>query len=300
MAVPQFQQILLPLLKLASDGEIHQISTTVANLAEHFSLTEDERRQLIPSGLQERFYNRVTWARTHLGKADLLETPNRGSFKITRRGRQILANKPTEINTKMLKEFEEYRIFIGTNGDSEETLSQIECATPQETIQVAYQTLRNSLADDLLVTVKNCSDKFFEHLVVALLVRMGYGGSLKEAGQAIGRSNDGGVDGIIKQDRLGLDVIYTQAKRWTDSVVSRSDVQSFAGALQGKQANKGVFITTSKFSKPAIKFVETISSKIILIDGTRLAELMIEYELGVTTEITYELKRIDLDYFPDN
>ena len=297
MAIPQFQQIMLPILNLASDGQIHQISTTVEILADHFSLTKDEKRELVPSGLQKRFYNRVTWARTHLEKSGLLENPDRGRFKITKEGHQILKNNPSEISTTMLKEFEAYRIFIGTNGDSEETISQIVDTTPQETIQVVYQTLRNSLADELLITIKNCSDDFFERLVVALLVRMGYGGSLQEAGQAIGRSGDGGVDGIVKQDRLGLDVIYTQAKRWTDNIVGRPEVQSFAGALQGKQANKGVFITTSKFSKPAIKFAEDISSKIILIDGTRLAELMIEHGLGVTTEITYELKRIDADYF---
>ena len=299
MAIPDYQSIMLPLLELASDGQTHHVHEAIEFLAQQFTLTDDEKRELVPSGKQPRFQNRVSWARTYMTKADLLESPKRGFFCITERGRQVLAEKPPVINVKFLEQFEEFMSFRKLRherNDFTESDSGFSENTPEESLEAAYQTIRENLADDILRTVRNCSPEFFEQLVVDLLVRMGYGGSRQEAGQAIGRSGDEGIDGIIKEDRLGLDIIYVQAKRW-EQVISRPEVQKFAGALQGQQAHKGVFITTSAFSHEAIEYAKKIASKIILIEGTQLAYLMIDYGIGVTTANTYELKRIDSDYF---
>ena len=306
MAVPDFQSIMLPLLELAGEGETLQLRKAVDILAERFALTDDEKRELVPSGQQTRFHNRVSWARTNLTKAVLLESPKRGFFCITDRGRDVLAEKPSKINNKFLKQFKEFKgsfqqpppTHVQKVGATE-LGEEIPADTPEEILQKAYGTLRKNLADDLLETVKKSSPEFFERLVVDLLVRMGYGGSRQEAGEAIGRSGDEGIDGIIKEDRLGLDIIYVQAKRW-ESVVGRPEVQKFAGALQGQRARKGVFITTSTFSREADGYVENIETKIILIGGPELAELMIDHGVGVATEDTFELKRIDLDYFAED
>ena len=304
MAIPDYQSITLPLLELAGDGKTRQIRKAVDILAQHFALTDDETRELLPSGQQTRFHNRVAWARTYLTKAGLSESPKRGFFRITDRGRNVLAGKPSKINIKFLEQFEEFKRFQQSRRthappvDATELGDGIPEDTPAETLQEAYLALRKNLADDLLETVKKSPPEFFERLVVDLLVRMGYGGSRQEAGEAIGRSGDEGIDGIIKEDRLGLDIIYIQAKRW-EGVISRPEVQKFAGALQGQHARKGVFITTSKFSREAMEYAANIQTKVILIGGSRLAELMIDHGVGVTTEATYELKRIDSDYFPD-
>ncbi len=305
MPIPDFQSLMLPLLELAADGETRHRRQTYDILAQRFNLTEDEKREILPSGRQPRFVNRINWARSYLTNAGLLESPKRGYFRITERGREVLAGKPSAINIKFLEQFEEFKSFqqrrrqpslqVGetppTNGDQEDT--------PEETLQDAYLVLRKNLAGELLTAVLESPPSFFEQLVVDLLLRMGYGGSRQEAGEAIGRSGDEGIDGIIKEDRLGLDIIYVQAKRW-ESVVGRPDVQKFAGALQGQRARKGVFITTSTYSREAMAFAANIETKIILIDGDKLAELMIDHGVGVTTEETYEVKRIDSDYFPDD
>jgi restriction system protein len=299
MAIPNHQSMMLPLLELAGDGQTRQGREAIELLAQRFGLTDDEKRELVPSGQQPRFQNRVSWARTHMTKAGLLESPKRGFFRITERGLQVLAEKPPAINVKFLEQWEEFRSFRKLRRkrtDPTESDNEFSEETPEENLEAAYQTIRENLADDILRTVRNCSPEFFEQLVVDLLVRMGYGGSRQEAGQAIGRSGDGGIDGIIKEDRLGLDIIYVQAKRW-EQVVSRPEVQKFAGALQGQQAHKGVFITTSAFSREAIEYAKKIPVKIILIEGTQLAYLMIDYGIGVTTVNTYELQRIDSDYF---
>ena len=291
MAIPDFQSIMLPLLTLAGDRETHRLRESVATLAKDFGLTDEEARELVPSGQQPRFHNRVTWARTHLKKAGLLESPNRGSFRITDRGLDVLAEKPSQINAKFLEQFEEYRTFRQPRLTEPGSAAGIELADdhvygpPVESLQDAYQAFRKNLVDEILEVVKKSPDWFLEKLVVDLLVKMGYGGSRQEAGEAIGRSGDGGVDGIIKEDRLGLDIIYVQAKRW-EKVVPRPEVQKFAGALQGRHARKGVFITTSDFSSGASRFAENIETKIILIDGAELAELMIEHGVGVSTETT--------------
>ena len=298
MAIPDYQSIMLPLLELAGDNQVHRFRDAVDDLVQRFKLTEEDRQELMPDGRRPRFKYNVAWSRTYMKKAGLLEDPQRGEFRITARGRKVLADKPSRIDTKLLQNFKEFKEFIGkeqsspTQGDTDSKL------TPEEAIQAAHKTLRKSLAADLLDQVKQASPAFFEHLVVDVLVHMGYGGSRQEAGEAIGQAGDEGIDGIIKEDRLGLDIIYIQAKRW-ENTVGRPEVQKFAGALQGKRARKGVFITTSSFSREATDFTENIETKVVLISGGQLAELMIDHGVGVSTEATYELKRIDADYFPE-
>ncbi len=298
MAVPDYQTIMLALLQLAADGKEHTFRNTVEELAVHFGLSTDDRAEMLPSGKQATFDNRVGWARTYLTKAVLLEAPKRGLFRITERGRQVLGNKPTTINVQFLQQFEEFQAFRRLRREKSEPpdISHPNEKTPEESLETAYQSLKEDLAHELLEAVNNCTPSFFERLVVDLLVKMGYGGSRKEAGQAVGQSGDGGIDGIIKEDRLGLDIIYVQAKRW-ENTVGRPEIQKFAGALQGQRARKGIFLTTSNFSREALDYVTNIETKIILIDGDRLAELMIDNNVGVTPEAVYEVKRIDTDYF---
>ncbi|MEO0985956.1 MAG: restriction endonuclease [Cyanobacteria bacterium J06639_14] len=305
MAIPDYQSIMLPLLRLAVDGEIHRFRSAIEELAEQFELTEEERRELLPSGKQPTFDNRVGWARTYMTKAGLLSSPRRGQLQITDRGKQVLNESPSTINVAFLQQFDEFIAFRNFRRSKTETktgspnLTSSDDSTPEESLEGAYQSLRSDLANEILEIVKKCSPAFFEELVVDLVVKMGYGGSRKEAGQAIGRSGDEGIDGIIKEDRLGLDIIYIQAKRW-QSVVGRPEIQKFAGALQGQRARKGIFITTSSFTREATEYVKNIETKIILIDGSLLAEYMIDNNVGVTVEATYELKRIDSDYFAED
>ncbi|MCY4354643.1 MAG: restriction endonuclease [Truepera sp.] len=293
---------MLPLLELAGEQKTLQFREAVNLLAQHFALTDDEVRRPLPSGQRSTFYDRVSWARTYLKKAGLLESPKRGWLRITERGSSVLGMKPPKIDNKLLDQFEEFRDFRGrtpsSRPDGPRSRRKVPEDTPKETLEKSYATLREALATDLLQTVMESPSWFFERLVVDLLVRMGYGGSLQEAGEVVGRSGDEGIDGIIKEDRLGLDVIYIQAKRW-EGVVSRPEIQKFVGALQGKRARKGIFITTSTFSEGAKDYAANIETTVILIEGTRLAQLMIDYGVGVTTEASYELKRIDSDYFPE-
>ena len=302
MAIPDYQSIMLPLLELAGNDEPWSVRDAVEHLAKHFSLTEDEIRELLQSRKQPIFYNRVNWARTYMLKAGLLEAPERGVFRITERGREILISSPPAINVKFLKQFEEFRDFQSrrksTKSETAKSDNEISENAPEEDLEATYQVIRKGLANDILTTIKSCSPSFFEQLVVDLLIRMGYGGSRQEAGQAIGRSADEGIDGIIKEDRLGLDIIYVQAKRW-EHPIGRPEVQKFAGALQGQRARKGVFLTTSTFSHEAREYVKNIEMKIVLIGGDELADLMIDHGIGVTTETIYELKKIDSDYFSD-
>lgn len=302
MAIPDYQSIMLPLLKLAGHGETLRSRDAVESLGEHFSLTELERRQLLPSGKQATFDNRVGWARTYLSKAGLLESPKRGFFAITAAGQNVLSESPPEINVKFLERFPEFKAFreLRRTKSKASEASAVESTevSPEEQLENAYQELRAELGADILKSIKDCSPQFFEQLVIDIIVKMGYGGSRKEAGQAVGRSGDEGIDGIIKEDRLGLDIIYLQAKRW-EAVVGRPEIQKFAGALQGQRARKGIFITTSSFTKEALRYVQQIESKIILIEGEHLVELMIDHGVGVSTEATYEVKQIDSDYFTD-
>lgn len=306
MAIPDYQSIMLPLLKLAADGEAHRLRDAVEQLADEFELTNDERAELVPSGSQPVFHNRVSWARTYLKKAGLLEDPKRGYFQITQRGRELLAENPTRIDNQWLAEYPEFQAFRNrgrqksTSGGSkvastDESPSQ---ATPEEQLALVYTQLRSELEDELLTKVKESPPSFFERLVLDLLVGMGYGGSRQEAAQAIGRSRDGGIDGMIFEDRLGLDVIYIQAKRWNSSV-GRPEIQQFAGALQGQRASKGVFITTSSFSPAAEEYADQIDSRLILIDGQKLTQLMVDHGIGVSTTGVYEVKKVDTDYFTE-
>ena len=301
MAIPDYQSIMLPLLKFAGDKNEHSLREAITHLATLFKLTDEEQKELLPSGKQPTFDNRVGWARTYMEKAGLLEKPRRAFFKITNRGLEVLSSNPQEINVTYLEQYEEFvefRQLKKTKPDKEEPPKTI-IETPEEALEAAHQTLKDGLSSEIIQTIKQCSPEFFERLVIDLLVKMGYGGSRKEAGQAVGKSGDGGIDGIIKEDRLGLDIIYIQAKRW-EGIVGRPEIQKFAGALQGHRARKGIFITTSGFTREALSYVSQIDTKIILIDGEKLAELMIEHNIGVTPLSIYEVKRLDSDYFEEN
>ncbi len=303
MALPDYQTVMLPLLRLAADGQEHSLRGNIERLASEFSLGEDERKELLPSGGQATFDNRVGWARTYMKKAGLLESPRRGYLRITARGREALKQNPEKIDVKFLEQYQEFLDFRTKRapksdqpGESkpEVVLEQ----TPLEAIEAAYETIRGGLVDELIDQVMQCSPEFFERLVVDLLVRMGYGGTRKDAGRAVGKSGDEGIDGIINEDRLGLEVVYLQAKRWKDTV-SRPELQKFVGALHGQNAGKGVFITTSSFSKGAVEYARGLQDKVVLVDGDLLANLMVDYGVGVSLERSYEVKRVDSDYFTE-
>lgn len=289
MPLPNLYSITLPILELLSDGKIHSSTEIADYLVQSFNLTEAERSELVRNSRQTKLRNYASWARFELKRVGLLEYTGRGSYRITGRGRQALVNKPDRIDKPFLKQYEECR-KPPEPPDPE--------STPEDDLKEAYQKIRESLVADILDRVRECSSQFFEELVLDVLVGMGYGGSREEAATAVGGSGDGGIDGTINEDRLGLDVIYIQAKRWGNTVGS-PEIQKFAGALQWQKAGKGVFITTSDFTQGARKFASDIQTKIILIDGTQLAGFMIDYGVGVTTEATYELKRIDTSYFDD-
>jgi len=303
MAIPDYQTCMLPFLRYLSDGAEHTLRDAEENLGEHFKLTPAERAELLPSGQQGIFKNRIGWARTYLKKAGLLESPKRGVFKITQRGLKTLASNPARIDVKYLEQFPEFiefrKISKPENGATASTELPPSRTTPEEAIELAHQGLREQLAAELLIRVLGCSPTFFEQLVVELLVKMGYGGSRRDAGERIGQTGDGGIDGIIKEDRLGLDTIFIQAKRWQGSV-GRPEIQKFVGALQGQRAKKGVFITTSSYTADATEYATRIDTKVVLIDGKQLAGLMIDFEVGVAPAATYVVKRIDSDYFEES
>ena len=303
MAIPDYQTCMLPLLRLLGDGQEHSLRDAEEALAANFKLTETERAELLPSGQQGIFKNRIGWARTYLKKAGLLEAPKRGVFKITDRGSRTLASNPGRIDGKYLEQFKEFTEFreasrtAAGNADLPEALSPT--ATPEEVIEIAHQGLREQLGQELLARILGCSPTFFEQLVVELLVKMGYGGSRRDAGERIGQTGDGGIDGIIKEDRLGLDTIFIQAKRW-QGTVGRPEIQKFVGALQGQRARKGVFITTSNYTAEAVDYVARIDTKVVLIDGKQLASLMIDFDVGVSVAASYIVKRVDSDYFEES
>ena len=302
MAIPDFQTLMLPLLRSYTDGEIRSIGSVVDSLAREFNLTDEELRQLLPSGRQATFRNRVAWARTYLSKAGLLSSPKRAHFKITTTGQTALAAKPTRIDIGFLNTFPEFVKFRTTKHEethaSTITVPPEQRENPEEQIESIHAQLKRDLAAEVLTRIAASPPDFFERLVVELLLRMGYGGSRQDAGRAIGRSGDGGIDGIINEDRLGLDSIYLQAKRW-ENPVGRPEIQKFAGALAEHRAKKGVFITTSSFTKEALASATKHDARIVLIDGEKLATLMIDHGLGVTLAASYEVKRIDSDYFAE-
>jgi restriction system protein len=304
--IPDYQTLMLPLLKLVSDKKEHKYRDLIENLATEFNITDEERKELLASGNQAIFDNRVGWAKTYLKKAGLLDSPKRATFVITQIGLETLRKKPSRIDAKYLRQFDSFLEFQNAsrnaNESEEEVINEsINEQTPEENLDQAYQRIRKSLAVELLNRVVELSPTFFERLVVELLVKMGYGGSIKDAGKAIGKSGDEGIDGTIKEDKLGLDIIYIQAKRWRPgNVVGRPELHKFVGALAGQGAKKGIFITTSNFTKEAIEYTPKNETKIVLIDGELLAQLMIDYNLGCTTQQTYELKKIDSDYFGED
>ncbi len=300
MPVPDFQSFFKPLLEIASDGQEHSIKDALSIIANQMKLTEDDLKELLPSGTQTKFRNRVAWAKSYYVQAKVLESSKRGFFKITERGRELLKQGNARIDIKILNQYPEFVDFHTSKVDEPSLPGEqiVSDETPEETLQKAYRNIRGDLASEVLSRIKNNTPQFFENLVVDLMIALGYGGSRVDAGQSIGQSGDEGVDGIIKEDRLGLDVIYIQAKRW-EGTVGRPEIQKFVGALHGKRAKKGVFITTGKFSNDAEEYVKTIDPKVILIDGRKLSELMIDFNLGVATSVNYEIKKIDNDYFDE-
>jgi len=304
MAVPDYQSFMLPFLEILGDKKEHTLQEMYRRLSDHFNLTDEDKEELLPSGRQLKLHNRIGWARTYLKKAGLLKHSGRGKFYITERGLDVLRQKPSKIDTKYLEQFDEFVEFRTSNSiqlENEDktrtTLIETELS-PEEILEASYQQLRRDLMGEILDTVKSCSPSFFEKLVIDLLVSMGYGGSHADAGKAIGRSGDEGIDGIINEDKLGLDVVYIQAKRW-ENPVGRPTVQAFAGSLEGQRARKGVLITTSRFTEDAHEYVSRIEKKIVLIDGKRLAELMIDFNIGVSNKAEYIVKNIDSDYFEE-
>ena len=307
MPIPEFNEIKAPALQFFADGKQHKISEVFAVLADHFNLTEDERNELLPSGTQRRWHNRANWACYDLFRAGLLDRPKKGLYIITDLGRKIASQNPKSIDREFLMQFPQFVQFLQTAAPKKDDGSERPVAptrnepcakdeTPQERIDAAYEVLNSALKKEILDLIKEMDPYQFENLVLELLVAMGYGGLRGGAAQRTKASNDEGIDGVINQDRLGLDVIYLQAKRWQQRV-GRQEIQGFVGALEGKQAHKGVFITTSDFAPTAIAYSKTINKKVILIDGEKLAELMIEHNIGVALSHAYNVKRIDSDYF---
>lgn len=305
MAIPSFQDFMLPLLELLQDGKAYKISDVREKLAEYFNITEDEKKILLPSGRQEVYKNRIGWARTYLYNAGLIERVERGIYKITERGLDVLKEKPSKIDVNYLMKFAEFREFIGAKNKELSPLpdTQIieqEQETPLEILGRMYQVIREQLAKEILERIMQKPPEFFEKLIIDLLQAMGYGGSLEDAGSITKKTSDEGIDGIIKEDKLGLDVIYIQAKRWSsDRLVGRPEIQKFVGALAGFGAKKGIFVTTSDFTKEAREYIPKTDTKIVLINGQMLANLMIEYNVGVSVDIKYEIKKIDNDYFDE-
>ncbi|MGH9663778.1 MAG: restriction endonuclease [Bryobacteraceae bacterium] len=299
MTIPDYQTIMLPFVRFLDDGCEHSLAEAVEAISVEFRLTPAERQQLLPSGTSTVIGSRVGWARTYMKKAGLIDSTRRGYIRAAERGLDVLKRNPTRIDVNFLEQFPEFVEFRALRrGETSAPASHAVETTPEEALEEAYQRLRVSVEAELLQRTRTASPAFFERLVVNLLVNMGYGGSFRDAGQAVGSSGDGGIDGIIKEDRLGLDVIYIQAKRW-ESVVGRPEIQRFAGALQGHLARKGVFITTSNFTKDAEAFVGRIDSKIILIDGPTLAGLMFDSSVGVSPVRSYSLVKVDPDYFTE-
>lgn len=290
-----------PVLAQLADGKGHGHADLVEALATQFKLTDDDLNAMLPSGRQRLFYNRIAWSVVHLRKAGALENEARGRFVITDRGRKLLESTGGKLSIKRLAEYDEYRAFRARSVGEEEPKDRSPqrpppAETPEEQIERVFSVLRNELADQLLSEIKSRPPSFFEKVVVDLLLAMGYGGTWHGAGRVVGRSGDGGIDGTIMEDKLGLDIVYVQAKRW-ENTVGRPAVQAFAGSLEGVRARKGVMITTSTFSEDARTYVTQIEKKIVLIDGAQLADLMIEHGAGVVVRQSYVLKKLDVDYF---
>jgi len=307
VAIPDYQTIMLPMLQILADGRAWSIQDLTRAVSDHFGLTPEEREERLPSGKHQVVVNRASWSRMYLRIAGLVEDPKRGQVRITGQGRSILAEAPERIDIQLLKRFQSYRDHLSAKAklafESEATppvtTGIVEEQTPNDLIESAHQSLRRATADDLLSRLKSCSSSFFEHIVLRLLMAMGYGG-VAGSGSVTGKSGDGGIDGVIRQDKLGLDVVCIQAKRW-EAPVGRPVVQQFVGGMDGHRAKKGVILTTSSFTKEAADFLHKIEGKrVVLVDGVRLAELMIDHDLGVTTASVYVVKEVSNDFFDED
>jgi restriction system protein len=307
MPIPEFNEIKAPALQFFNDGLQHKVSEVYTNLAGYFKLTEAEQNEILPCGIQRRWHNRANWACYDLFRAGLIDRPKRGVYIITDAGKQLAAQKPQVIDRDFLMKYPQFVKFVQTHGTKKTVNGEAHSPepegdittknkTPEELIGSAYQMIQSTLKQEVLDLAKKMDPLQFEQLVLDLLIAMGYGGSKAEAAQVTKASNDEGIDGLINEDRLGLDVIYVQAKRWQDTV-GRKEIQSFVGALAGQQAHKGIFITTSDFADTAIAYAKKVTQKVILIDGDRLADLMIQHDIGVSTSHAYVVKHIDNDYF---
>lgn len=301
--IPEFQNFFLPFLNFLGDRNEHSKKEMREMFTTYFNLSEKDKNETFANGKSILSY-RIGWTRTYLKMAGLIEYTKRGVYRITERGLEVLKQNPKQIDKNFLRQFPEFLSFIQSasskevnlNHESEEITMPI--ATPEELIDQAFKNIQNSLQVEIIDKLKTVHPAFFERIVVELLVKMGYGGSIAEAGKATKYTNDEGIDGIIKEDKLGLDVIYIQAKRW-EGTIGRPEIQKFVGALAGQRAKKGVFITTSSFSKEATTYASQMDTKIVLIDGEQLAQYMIDYNLGVSVQNTYEIKKIDSDYFEE-
>jgi|SRR3989344_4028258 len=289
--VPKYEEMMLPVLQELADGGTRGGQDVASAVAKKMAVSEEDLQQILPSGGQTVFQNREAWAATYLAKAGLIARPERGYLKITERGLAVLKQNPEKIDNEFLRRFKEFQDFKAKT-PAESTND----STPQEDLEKGFQGIGASVRDEIIERLHEVNPTRFEQIVIDVLVAMGYGGSHEDAAKAVGKSGDEGVDGVINEDRLGLDTIYIQAKRWKANI-GRPDVQSFVGALSGRHANKGIFITTSAFTNEAMDYVKTLREKVILIDGERLASLMFEFNVGVATESTYHVKRIDTDYF---
>jgi restriction system protein len=305
MAIPDYEGLMLPLLESLRDGAEHAVRDVRDEIAERLRLTDGERTEMLPSGKQPVFDNRIGWAKTYLDRAGLVSAPKRGIYKITDLGRQVLASKPRRVDVAFLTQYPQFQEFYKKrpqgppeDGTPVSPAAPTAKTTPREKLEGAVQQMRRELESELLETVLRASPQFFERLVVDLLEKMGYGGWIKGAGRVTGRAGDGGIDGVIKQDHFGLDAIYVQAKRW-QGAVGRPEIQKFSGSLDTWHARKGVFITTSTFTDDALEYVRKIEKKIVLVDGQKLAELMVDFDVGVNLTDTYKIKRVDTDYFSE-
>ena len=310
MSIPSHEEAMLPVLQTLANGEEQSRRALAEDMANHFNLTADERAQLLPSGKAPVIRSRTGWALTYLKQAGLISSSRRGWYEITPAGKDVLAASPATIDNDFLMSFEGFRDFRtrGRTGDESSVVQDTSTSTakaqrtvtetPDEALESAYNRMRAAVEAELIDTVKRADPAFFEELVIDLLVNMGYGGNRAEAARAVGRTGDGGIDGVIDEDRLGLDSIYVQAKRWEGSV-GRPEIQKFAGALQGQRATKGIFLTTSTFSRDAEEYAQRIGTRIVLVDGRRLAALMFEHDVGVSPKRTYTVKDIDSDYFEE-
>ncbi len=304
MAIPDYQSLMLPVLKAAGEGET-RVPIAAEKIADWLGLTDDEREELLPSGKQRLLHNRVHWAKFYMTKAGLIDSPKRGVFVASQQGKTLLAANPSQIDVDLLRTYPAFLEFYSASSQSTApdagpatTVAAASMSTPEEQIDAAHSVLSSALKADLLARILEQSPAFFERVIVDLLVGMGYGGSHENAAMRLGKSGDGGIDGVIDEDRLGLDRICVQAKRYASHVsVGRPEVQGFVGSLEGVGANKGVFVTTSSFSKQAADYVKALQKRVILIDGKRLTKLMIEFGVGVRVSRTVEVKRLDEDFF---